>query len=148
MDISGATDGRHGLEEERALVHEAVEPSAQGQVSGHRDDEHRDPLDEPLGHRRVQRLQVIEVLEDRAHRHLGPFGDPGSSRPQVALVDEADGRVDDGLASAHRPQRAAIGGRDGYVHDRGRLPVGSAQVCGATADPWWATQRQRSPART
>ena len=85
--------GRDRLEEQRPLVHEAVEPLGEREVRRHREHEHRDPVDEALGHRRVQRLEVVEVLEDAAHRHASPARrpagavgrrSPSSSRPMVA----------------------------------------------------------------
>ena len=94
--------------------------SASGRSGGTGSTQHRDPVDEALGHRGVQRLEVVEVLEHAAHRHLRPLGDAWRGGPQVALLEQADGGVDDRLAGAERAQGAAVGGRS-FLHDACRI---------------------------
>ena len=48
------------------------------------------------------------MLEDGAHRHLGPLGDARRRRTEVALVDQRDRGIDDGLTRAQCSGRAAI----------------------------------------
>ena len=67
--------------------------------------------DDPLGHHREQRLEVVEVLEDGADRDTGPLGDARRGRLEHALVDEADAGVDDGLPGAQGPRRPPVDGR-------------------------------------
>ena len=130
VHVGGAPDRRDGLQQQRPLVHEAIEARRRAAARAPPGrSEHGDPLDEPLRHRRVQRLEVVEVLEHAAHRHLGPLGHPRGGGAQVALLEQADGGVDDRLAGAHRPQGAAVGG-ESFLHGACRIVAGEASGLG------------------
>jgi hypothetical protein len=112
VHVGGPADGAHGLEQQGSLVHEPLEALLERQVGRDREHELRHPLHEPLGDRSVERLEVVEVLEDRPHGHGRGVGDAGRGRPEVTLFEQGDRGVDDGLTGAHRPLGAAVDGSD------------------------------------
>ncbi len=110
MDVGGATDRGHRLEEYGALAHEAIEAHGEREVGLHGEDEDRYPLDQALRHGGVQALEVVEVLEHAAHGHAGALRHAGRRRTEIAVLQQGDGGVDDRLTRPQRPQRPAVGG--------------------------------------
>ena len=73
-----------------------------------RADQRGQTLELARGGRREERLEIAEVLEDRAQRHAGPLGDAGSRRPEVTLVDQVQHRIDDGDPGTVRASNSAV----------------------------------------
>ena len=88
------------------------------------------------------------MLEHAAHRHLGPLRHPRGGGTQVALLEQADGGVDDRLAGAQRAQGPPVGG-ESFLHGACRI-VGRALLRTGGPPPSRGGRRgaSRSPSRT
>jgi hypothetical protein len=100
VDARRHPERRHRLEQVGALLDEAGDPVVERERGIDGGDQRDHALGDALGDGDVQRREVVEVLEHRAHRDAGALGDPGGGRPKVALLDQSDAGVDDGLARA------------------------------------------------
>src|SRR5581483_1376798 len=147
VEHDGATDGRKGLEHRTARSHEPLDPSGQrqGVVDGLQHP--HDALRLDVRSDGVKRLHVAEVVEDRAQRHAGTFGDQRRGRPQHALVDQREHRLRDGPAGALRTSGTAVGARgpDGGArarHGRDHTPYCTASAISRLS----AHRRHRRPA--
>ena len=69
---------------------------------------YRESAQLPLGRRRVQRFQIVEVMEHAAKRHPRPIGDPLRCRTQVPFLDQLQQRLNDRIVRAGRPRRAPV----------------------------------------
>ena len=67
-----------------------------------------EPVDEPVGDRGVETLEIVEVLEHGPHRDPGPLRHLQCRRTHVTLVDQGDRCIDDGFTGPHRPGRPPV----------------------------------------
>ena len=119
VHVGGAADGRDGLEEQRPLVDEAVEPLGDREIGGPGAPAPRRgrPVARPprRGASRGRRSAGTRSAPTRP-----PLGDARRGGAQVAVLEETDGGVDDGLAGAEGAKGAAVGGRR-FLHDACRI---------------------------
>ena len=114
MDRGSSAERRHRLEHVGAVMGEVGDAPVerQARIDGHH--QHGEALDDLAHDRRVQRRQVVEVLEHRAHRHAGPLGDARRRGAHIAFFDEGDAGIDDGIAGAGRPGGPPVDGNGGF----------------------------------
>jgi hypothetical protein len=78
----------------------------------------RDPAEVPPGGDAEQILEVVEVHVDGSDRHRGPIRDLASGGAELAVGEQVEQGVGDGVAGLGRAGRSAVGagGLDGCFH--------------------------------
>ena len=147
MDVGGATDGRDGFEEEAPLVHEPIQADIERQIWCDREEQHGDPRRRgarppPRGAVRGRRSAGRCSARTRAPARRRVGRSAGGHRPRAARSSHRRWlRGSAGSAASGRRWEELLA-----RWQQGSAAVGD-QAWGATAEPWWATSRHRSPVR-